>query len=307
VAVVRLDAVRLAVPIEGTRPSLTQLRATDNGGIRLPSGARVWIYYRTAYVEASSPKFLNGNNIECLPVAKLLAIVARLVAEMAEFLYINASSLPEDVQIMRQDIVRDFANVESIPAVLDGLVSAPRPKRLRTRREGNWLGRSETLNVRAGRGRSWSATLYDKATESRGAAPPGLLRSETRLRKPRLQGVWASEMDATVMTLDDVSEERLERLGKASFDLVGFASVVQTRHEVVRRAVEAPGMSRMESVMLLGVLLADAEGVSLEVDDKTLRKYRRKATELGIRLSPDAMPAVLRLDWEEGRQVVEVA
>ncbi len=305
---VAVDTVGVAFPIEELAcrevvASLPGRRLALAGGGFVAVGVG-----DSAWVEASLPKRVNGENVSAMPVAEMAGVVRDMVEEACEVVVpgaprtvvgsdgVSREVSVENPRVVRLDLVRDFALVDEalLPVLLSGLALVPRGGAVKTRLFADGRsGRAETLRVGPG---SWAATLYDKHRETGGLAPQGALRSEFRLRGRQLSSARAASLDAVVVALSDVDEAKGERLRRGWFELVGFGSWVGGRRDVWG-ALASSGLSDREKLSFVGWLSARQEGVGLAVCSKTDRKYRTvlAALELG-----DGASRRVRLNYDLG-------
>ncbi len=327
---VGVDTVGLAFPIvradtHGASASVvgfgtddervTYRRKLDGGGFM------AWGVGRNCWVEASLPKRCGPDNINAVPFTEVGPLLASLHAEALEHcepdtgvVYQGREGVRVDgtdygqAAIKRLDLVRDFDGV-AVGPMLDGLAGQPRAGRVTVRRfADSERGNSETLRV--GVRSAWSCVLYDKHAETDGAAPPGRLRFEARLRDDFLTGSLVLERHghavSDVRTLLDCDYSLVRDLAAERFRFVGFGSRV-TGTDAFADAVNNSDLSERTKRELIAFLCADHLGVRLEWHRSTLYKYRKLARDLGITLGTNVAPDVtLGLDFDEGGQVLQL-
>lgn len=297
-----LDTVRFTVPVLGWRDSAPDKVFDRRSRMVLDGGARVEFESCTgqgnAYVEASLPKVMVGDNLNPLPVSDMEAAVESVVASLDDYVVTGAHRGLVDLRVLRLDIARDFHGVAHAGVLLRGLDRVARPRTIHSRLHGHG-DRPETLTVGT---KSWSLTAYDKNVETGGAAEPGHLRCEVRLRAKRLVQRWAAAHGGLVKVLADVTEEKMASLSKATFDAMGFGLAVTSPYAALD-LVQAAALRPQERGSLLLQMMSDAKGVPSKMDAKTERKYRKIARDLGVHLSAGALSTSVRLDWETGTEV----
>lgn len=305
---VGIDTLRLVFPIvkclrEPTVENLDRGRGQHWSKWHLDRGGSLGVANGCAWVEASLPHRVHGDNNSALPFPDVAAALADLLGEAGEYVVFNPAAVsPRLLRVPRVHIVRDFDHIGNPSLLLAGLGRGRQPGRTTVLRT-SFAGVTESVTV--GTKTSWSAEMYDKLRESGGFAPAGRVRFEARLKTRRLQGGWADAHGGCVRVVADLTEEKMTMLAKGTFDLVGFGEAAATRDEVVRR-VEASGLKSQEKTNLLGHLLYQSVGMSSPLSEVTATKYERLARELGVRLHPDALLSSTRLDWDTGREVCEV-
>ena len=309
-AIVGIDTLRLAFPIQQWRAIPPAVESIDyQGGTtwskwHLEAGGSFGAGNGRAWVEASLPVRMMGNNTVALPFCDLYAAIEDLMTEVATIVDFDPAAVtPDKLRVPRVDLVRDFDGVTTPALLIAGLGQNRQPGRSQVLRHSDH-GRAESLTVTMKT--SWTATAYDKHRESKGLAPAGRVRFEARLKTRRLQGAWASRHGGPVRVIADMTEEKMEKLARSTFDAVGFGATVMTREEVARRVAES-GLSGQEQATLVGHLVYQAAGMGSPLSEGSERKYEKIARELGVRLHPDALQAGMRLDWETGRALLDVA
>ena len=307
--IIGIDTLRVAFPIERyrTTPAIENVdhqRGTVWSKWHLEAGGSFGVGNGRAWVEASLPGRMVGNNTAALPFSDLYAAIDDLLTEVATIVDFDPAVVaPRRLRVPRVDIVRDFDGIETPALLIAGLGQSRQPGRSQVLRQSDH-GRAESLTVTMKT--SWTATAYDKHRESRGLAPAGRVRFEARLKTRRLQGVWATRHGGPVQVVADMTEEKMEKMARSTFDAVGFGATVMSREEVARR-VATSGLSGQEQVALVGHLVYQAAGLGSPLSEGSERKYEKIARELGVRLHPDALQAGMRLDWDTGRAVLDVA
>ena len=255
---VGVDTVGVAFPSTGFRlPNVAGRQSLPSGGF-VATGVPGF-----AWVEASLPKRVSGQNIEALPVSEVQRVVGEMVVEACRFVAPDAPvrtlgegdreivTSVEDPRIVRLDLVRDFRlrDPDSLTSILTGLADIPRRGRVKVRRFNDARsGRAETLRVGPG---SWAATLYDKAAETKGLAPRGSLRAEFRLRGRQLLSQRMRSNLSSIATLSDVTESKAELARRFWFDQVHFGSWVGGRTDIWR-GLRKIGLSDREMLYFVG-------------------------------------------------------
>jgi hypothetical protein len=261
----------------------------------------------SAWVEASLPKRLDGQNIEALTVRDALEVARSAMEEATEF--VTPTKMGERFELsklIRLDGVRDFDDVSSISEILNGLAAVPREARLKVRRFQD-AQRNNTESLRVGP-KSWNAQMYDKHAETGGEAEVGRLRFEVRMRSDQLTDQRAKKEGYLMRQLVDVTEERVGLLTRRSFERVSFDREVVGKASVARKVFGSSLMSPREQSQLWAYLTAP--GVAESMAPNTRSKYRRLAAELGVTMAAadtEMADIYARLDFDAGREVVRVA
>jgi hypothetical protein len=247
-----------------------------------------------AYVEASLPNVLLGSNIDPLPHERMDEAIGTILGDLRRHLVVDDAH-EAALRVLRLDLVRDFEGITDHGLLLRGLEITPRNLRYHGQLHSHG-GEPETLTIGV---HSWSVTLYDKHAESKGVAPRGRLRCEVRLRERRLGQKWTQEHGGAIRVVSDISEDRMEELARASFDLTGLGSRVVSKPEALRRANALP-LRPQERAALMLVLECDGSGLGSGFDAKTVRKYRKMARDHGLQIRPDESRTEVWLDWDAG-------
>jgi hypothetical protein len=279
-------------------------RKLDGGGFAgLGIGGKVWL-------EASLPKRAGDDNIEGLTIPDAVAALREMVREAESFCEVDRDRCADpmtDAKVVRLDLVRDFDDVEHQGDVLDGLARVPRGPTMKVRR---WADGERNLaeSLRVGP-RAWGATLYDKWAETDGRAPEGRVRFEARLHADQLSSVWAREHGGHVRVVADVAEEKLRSLTRSAFVRCAFDREVATLTNIQQLILARADLKLNSRCMLLAYVTVP--GVSSRMHRNQERRYRRLAADIG--LTPAAgdvdtsAPGIVRLDFDEGREVLRAA
>lgn len=282
--------------------------ATERERVRwkLAGGGFLSVSAGRAWVEASLPKRVDGENVEALPVADMWPVISDLYLEACE--RVRPVGEGRDVELCdvnRLDPVRDFEGVAHVGELLDGLAGVPRVALHKVRR---WAtaerNRSESLRVGP---KSWAGQLYDKHVETCGVAEEGRVRFEARHHAEQLTSVWAKEKGFVVGKLCDIDEDKVSAMTRATFERVGFDREVVGKASVAEK-VRSSGLSRQHQAGLWVFLTMP--GASESMSKNTRGLYRRLASDLGVTMASaqdEMADVVVRLDFDSGREACRVA
>jgi hypothetical protein len=294
-----LDTARLVVPVGPERRDAPEPYFNRRGQLALGSGWYAWISGGRAFLEGSLPRRMFNSNVRPLPFALLVCAVRDVLAELGRHRDVQENIDLRSIRVKRLDVVRDFQAVASPGVLFQSLAEVPRPRRLKWQLWGRTQVESLTVGVER-----WSISLYDKFIQTSGAAAQGHVRCEARLRDGRLNQIWARDHGGCVNVVADVSEAKMEELARASFELVGFDATVNPVYEALRRALHLPDFDRgHQKATLLGTMIADAAGLSIDADHKTLARYRDAVRENELGVGHPSLLLPTRLDWQTGREV----
>lgn len=236
------------------------------------------------------------------PEETIAAADAAIHAAIEAGLFEPAIASVDDVNVKRLDVTRDFTGVDDPASLIGGLIGVHRAygRQSMVYYDPNRKG-AQTLRVG---GKSDIALLYDKGTETEGAAA-GTVRWEARCRG------WLSRY-GEISKVSDIDQEHLDKLGLDRFDWSGMGTSVESSVQSLVEQVVAMGLPPLTQQRLIGYLVQRACGVPMKMSNDSAAKYRRLAREGGVALALDGLesegPGVsVRLDLDEGRAVVEVA
>lgn len=286
--------------------SLTFRRQLEGGGF-LATGVG-----GTCWVEASLPK--RVGLWQALEPSAVPEVLDGLFSEACQFVTPRRADVDgirierswRNSKVVRLDVVRDFSGVTGFSQLLDGLAAIRQPGRAKVRRyRDSDKNQAETLRV--GPKGTWAATLYDKASETDGLAPPGSVRFEARLRSAFLRSKAAEPVVGRWRVTGSRIDDRLvEGLCRERWRHVGFGRTVSGTGSFVER-INASDLSPREKRDLTAYICARALGIDLQFSRNTEGKYRRLAASLGVTVSLEDLDHVVsaRLDLESGTQAVE--
>jgi hypothetical protein len=218
-----------------------------------------------------------------------------------------ADPLADPFKLIRLDVVRDFSGITQAGSLMNGLAAIRHKGNAKVQRfrDGDLNG-AETLRI--GPRGPWACTLYDKHAETDGAAPPGTLRYEARLRKSFLRSRTCEKaLGFNPETWGDVDGYVVERLARERWKQVGFDHRIMGLEQFAE-LLQTADLSDHDYNMLQGYLLSRAAGLEFRVSPNTERKYRKLAESLGISLDPGAlrMKFTVQLDIDLATQQLTV-
>lgn len=186
---------------------------------RMPSGCLIRGFGDGVWLEASLPRILRGSNLVPLVTAEAFEAVDVILREAREYVDIT-SAAPEDLRITRLDIAHDFKSGN----LTDRLISAAQFAKRTPRQKFELQGHGKTIESFIVPKKSWRGTLYDKSRQTQ-VTDIELLRFEARLRRPALPRQWVHRNEFRVEYLSDLTDERLDAMGRATFKRCGFDTV----------------------------------------------------------------------------------
>lgn len=259
-----------------------------------------------AWVEASLPKRIDGENIEALDVPEALDVAHWTYREALQFCEPVGGAPFELSKVVRLDPVRDFDGIAHVPELLNGLAAVPRSSVQKVRRFAD-AERNAAESLRVGP-KAWGAQLYDKHAETKGVAEVGRLRFEGRFHHEQLTGQWAHKVGAVMRVIGDVSTEKVGALCSSSFSRVAFDREVVGRATVAEKVFGQNGLSSVVQDRLWCFLTAP--GAAGRMHRNVAAKYRRLAADLGVTVAAAELEMAevrVRLDFDSGREVCRVA
>jgi len=298
----------VAFPSEGFRDKTVRGRESLSGGGFVAAGLAGF-----AWVEASLPKRVRGEDVEGLDVPEVARAVEATIDAACEVVIPSRSVVTgadgmgdvgvsvEDPRVVRLDLVRDFQlhGPDVLTPLLSGLAEVPRASRIKVRRFNDCRsGRAETLRVGPG---AWDATLHDECAETGGLVPRGYLRSEFRPRGRQLVSRPVRNPAGAIVRVSDLSVDRAEGVRRMWFDRVGFGSSVGGSPDRWAN-LRALGLSDREMLYFVGWLEARRAGVAVRVSEPTDLGCRRILRSLQ---PGDGGRRRVGLDYDMGHELVE--
>lgn len=207
------------------------------------------------------------------------------------------------VKLKRLDLARDFGGVTSPTQILGGLIGVHRnhSRQARVFYDPDKNG-AQTLTVG---GKRNQARAYDKEQES-GPEAAGFLRAEFLCRD------WLTRY-SDMAHLDDMTDDKLDELGRDRFDWSGMGTTVASSVQGVIDAVARLDLSPTKERHLLGYLLQSGYGLPTQMSRTTAAEYRRLAKQAGVAMALDGLGQdeaeigfTARLDLESGTEVLSV-
>jgi hypothetical protein len=271
------------------------------GFVALGKGGRAWC---EASAKRADP---GGENIVALRVSALLESAREMYEEAQGWCDPKGDGKRFELSdIVRLDGVRDFDGVHHVGELCDGLAVVPRDVRHKVRRFAD-PQRNRAESVRVGP-KAWGGTIYDKHAETDGAAPVGRVRYEVRTHGVQLASQWAKEQGCAMRQVGDVTDEKVARLTRGTFDRLRFGQEVTGRASVAAAVFGCEWLTAMERNQLWAFLTAP--GVSSSMSKPTRLKYRAVSARLGVSMCDaveEAAPVLVRLDYDQGTEVLRVA
>ncbi|WP_147431562.1 hypothetical protein [Terracoccus luteus] len=271
-------------------------------------------------LECSVPNLLYGDNTVAAPVAEVQSAVEDLWGLVGE--HVQWECEPEDLTLMRLDVVRDFQGVTQANAHLAGLARVPAQ---RAATHGYMSSKSpgvQTLYRETGR---WQARLYlrsalyagsregassDVASHAQQERLAHALENQDRLRY-ELQLRRRGLEEEGVASVGELSPTRLWTLAERYFHRCRFGTPVGSVRQKTLVAVGELIASKPANHVraMLGQLWLDALMPSA-FDGATVTKYRNEAKNLDLYASelvdPWGVGPLRALDFDAGA-IVELA
>jgi hypothetical protein len=285
---------------------MTCRQSLPGGGFVAFSDARKGQGYVRAWVEASMPKRVQGDNVEALGVDEALEAGREAYREARYFVRPVMGEHFETSSLVRLDGVRDFEGIGSVNELLNGLAAAPRLARLKVRRFQD-AQRHAAESLRVGP-KAWNGQLYDKHAETKGEAAEGRLRSEFRMHLDQLTSERAKREGFVMRKVCDVTEDKVQRMTRSTFELCAFDREVVGKASMSEKVFGCEWLHTKEKMGLWAFLTAPTYAPQLS--RTTVAKYRRLAESLGVTMAAaDEEMADVRvsLDFDSGTEVVRVA
>jgi hypothetical protein len=330
----QVDTITLRAPVSGYDRANGLVReapgpggeivntAVSNAWVLPGVDARLTVDHRNgagrpfARIETSLPRVVFGSNIQTVDLYQAFDAVVRLHRLSGQF--VSWTGGPEDLTVNRLDLVYDIKGATDPSHLLNALAQVPGQRAGAARRYADPAHSGAQTLVR-GSSTRWMAYLYDKHQEvlshrraiqnAHGRthadrmveASRGVLRCEVRLRRDILRG-------AGMNTVGDLDPDVLRHLSRHYTRRAGFEDTVGgvgDLREWCHRKLSGPNAKHVRTA--LAQTLMDALGVSGGATGRSVRKYRRNATDMGLTREMLGMTPIpgQRIDFDS-RQVVEV-
>jgi hypothetical protein len=266
-----------------------------------------------AWVEFSAPKVGTGSNVVALPLAAALDVARDVYDEAGDV--VDWVTPFDQLRVQRLDLDRDFEDVQQQGPLLSALAKVRAPYNPKTRLYPD-SERNGAVTLTRGPAARWLATLYSKegeaahraryaSTEDRPRALADLARAAGRLRyELRLR---PDVMGPDLRLVRDVQGkgEDLAGLARRYFDRVGYGLEVTGMERAAALVMGADHLRVDARLALLGWLFCEAQQVPVDVYRKNAKRYRDRATDLGV-TAPDLLDLAttnVRLDYDTARMV----
>lgn len=269
------------------------LAARTSSDVDMASGVTLRVDSRRgpveARIEASLPRLRDGHNCHPLPISEVPELVRLLHAQASD--WVQWQCAPNEVKLMRVDLVRDFEGVLDGKRLLTGLSRQAVP-RIHSRAYVN-PGEAQVQTLTRFTDR-WAARLYDRsgsyqqhARATRGHTSDsywglaqreaGKLRYELELKSRFLKDYALDTLPGLLATnVTDLAETYFR---KAGFDRVAALGVVGL-HEAAMRLKSEGSYNQFPAV--LGQLWIEALGLPQAASAPSRRNYLNKAQAAGI-------------------------
>ncbi len=273
----------------------------------LPGGGFVAFSSTTdsAWVEASA-KRVDGSNVEALSLRDTFESAREAMREAERFVDLAQGARFEASKVIRLDAVADFDDITAMSELLNGLAAVPRMARLKVRRyQDAEANNAESLRVGP---KAWNGQAYDKHAETNGEAERGRLRTEYRMHHAQLTGQWAAREGFLMRQVCDVTEDKVQRLTRATFERVSFDREVIGKASMAELVQSCEWLKPQERAQLWCYLTMP--GYVSSMHRNTQRKSRAFAAELGVTMAAaeeEMADVFVRLDFDRRTEVVRVA
>ena len=255
-----------------------------------------------AHVEFNPSRVLDPGGVSLCAVDQVVELVGRAV-ETSEAVLAPRVAEVDAATVSRVDLARDFLEVESPEFFIHGLRGVRRPYARRAFTYSDPArGNAETFFVG---GKRNGVRLYDKHCEKPVSTRPGHVRWESVCRKDWLRPLGHVRVVGDVgdgAGLLSLAENRW-RWSAMGAEVVALGRVI----EKVRRSGESPALQRA----FLGFLLERSYGGRSPVAKATGARFNRLQRDLNIVVTSEMFERsagfTARLDWDSGREVIEVA
>ena len=266
-------------------------------------------------VEFNPARVVDPDGVGLCPVVELVPIIARALEAAGEVL--EVATEVGDMRVKRLDVARDFEDVEAPGFYVRGLLQVKRKwARYASVYNDPVRGCAETLRVGSGSG---MVRLYDKHQESPGKAAPGHLRWEAECRSG-----WTDRY-GNIRTVQDLTTTNIGQLASDRWEWSSMGVEVAATDRVIEKILRAghrddcpkgcqEHLSAAEQRGFYGYMVFTARGWETPTSSSTQAKYAKIARELSVSLSAEELRSSVssegftgRLDWDSGRELLQVA
>jgi len=267
-------------------------------------------------MECSVPRFVSGDNTHALGVSDLRRAIEAMWSAVGE--QVRWECDPDELKLMRLDLVRDFHGVANAHAHLAALAQVPAVRATTLpysklgstdvqslyRQTGRWKARlylRSTLYARSGLADGVVAGAHDSVRRSAAARNEGRLRYELQLRSTSLRAEG-------VHSVGDLSQPWLRTIAEKYFSRCRFDAPVGCTADKLLATIDALIASKKANEVraTLGQVILDRYRPTA-YGDNTVTKYRNEAKKL--HLFPDdivhagASGPLRALDFDSGTVV----
>ena len=319
-----IDWLTLSLPIEPPHSTGDETRdgarepvqGTLSGSVTVPSpqgDVKVWLHaYRSrgewrCSVSCNPSRIADPAGYGLIDPRTFLQETLLLLAQVIDEQGIRPLLSPDDWQVRRIDLARDFC-IESAPSAVIEALRSPRRTYVRTGilYFDPTTGRTHSLYFG---NRSRLVKVYDQqAAHPRKEIPAGSLRWEAELRQSYLKR-------RGILTVADLSVPTLDALVASLWTWANCGVEFTIAADIPReldRLYRAGHLSAVKARTLWGDLNAEAAGFSWPMSPKTREAYDRLKARLGLTATTDLRAALRggaetargRLDWLTGTEVI---
>jgi hypothetical protein len=276
----------------------------------LPSGAQLGVDARSrgieAWIEASLPNVKYGSIRYGLTVCEARRVIESLYEEASR--YVSWIDKPDQLRLMRMDVIQDFLNVVSIHEVIDGLRNVKIPYG-----SGAQLWADHSLQFtgfRRVRKGDREIQLYSKQAEVLSRAKyrrDSDLREALRYEAELAEGTMRCETVARPRTLNkhglhvlgDLTPDLVEKIHRDTFVKAGFDQAVGGRDRVRAALQTCDPADRKTLERAIGTMFIESLGVTPSVSHNTWAKHRTAQKKYDLSVGDLIHPtrSTIRLDY----------
>lgn len=300
---VGIDTVRLQTRVDNTvRQQLVEPDVTNPWvHVKLPlPGTRLEVNSFYACVQATLPLVAGcANNLSSADPESAEELTRMALAAALDYAPLTLEGAAIDLKAFtftRVDVVRDFAGVDELDLILDGL-----QKRLQVHGVPFHRHTDGGASLAVKR-EEWRANLYDKHAESK-TAPHGSVRFELELKTRRFQSKWAESRGGNWRRPGDITRPSAHRMARDTFvDLLHFGSATRPVSQLMEKVQSISSKPRHQATL---VGLAHEPSLLRQFPRSTREDYKPFVDEIGP-LSEQGTRSHF-LDFDLGRQVSTAA
>jgi hypothetical protein len=293
-----IDTIRVGGPcgsVDQRAPGWRFAGETVEGGVRvlrrnrsLPGGGVLDVCVTktgvTAWVEASVPRMVRGDNLRPASVREAVDVATGMTETASPWLHFEGP-----LSINRLDAARDIDDVVDMAPILLGLSGAAvAGRKVRDLYRDPQASSAQTLMTR---NKSRAVRAYNKGEESGAPEAVNVLRLEAQTRRRALRSMG-------IGSLELLREEDVYKCGKSGFDWANLGAPLAPMDDALVKVLGADELTVPARLKLIGYMVACSHGMDASIDRRRRSDLRKSLQKVGAFTAETTN--VVRLDFERG-------